>query len=58
MKPLPKWMGILGNLAAVYGALESAGVFVLIPPHVRAVVIAVGATVSTLSHSLTGSGGK
>ena len=58
MKPLPKWMSVLGQIAATYGALEAAGLFNILPPVVRGVVIAVGAGVSAFAHSYTGTGGK
>ena len=58
MKPLPKIVGVLGSVAAIYGSLEAAGVFNYFSPNVRAIVIAVGAALAALSHSRTGTGGE
>ena len=58
MKPLPKIIGVLSILAAVFGALNTAQVISTLPPAWGGVVTALAAVTAALSHSLTGTGGK
>lgn len=58
MPPLPKIVGVLGVLAAIFGALNSAEVLAVLPQKMAAIVTAASAIVAALSHSLTGTGGK
>ena len=58
MKPFPKVISILGTLAGIFGALNSAEVLAVLPKSVGAVVAAIAVIVVALSHSLTGSGGS
>lgn len=57
-KPLPKWVGVLGTVVAIYSAIEQTGLFAVIPDAYRVYVAAFGAAIATFSHSLTGTGGK
>lgn len=58
MNPFPKAIGVIGVLAAVFGALNVADVLTVLP-HGIANLITVGSSIlAALSHSLTGTGGK
>lgn len=57
MKPLPKWVGVIGMLSTVYGSLNAAGVFAMLPAKWAGGVAAVGGVLAWLSHSFTGTGG-
>jgi hypothetical protein len=57
MKPLPKFVGIVGVLVAIVGALSAPGIIAILPPKIGAILAAVGPIVTLLSHSLTGTGG-
>ena len=58
MSPFSKIAGILGTLAVIFGALNSAEVIAVLPPKIGAVISAIAVVVVALSHSLTGTGGK
>jgi len=58
MRPLPKWMGVLGALGAIVGALNTADVLAVLPQAVGSVLATVGPIITLLAHSLTGKGGK
>lgn len=58
MKPFPKVVGFLGVLATLYGSLEAAGIFAMLPSKWAAGVAAVGGVLAYFSHSATGTGGK
>jgi hypothetical protein len=58
MNPLPKIVSFLSIIAAVFGALNTADILALVPSP-WGTVITLGAVVTaSLSHSLTGAGGK
>lgn len=58
MKPLPKWLGVLGAIIgaapAIYAAYQTGGTWGAI----MAIVTILGGGTAVMSHSLTGSGGK
>lgn len=58
MNPLPKSVGVLAILAAIFGALNSADVLTVIGPKLGSLVALISTIVGALSHSLTGTGGK
>ena len=58
IKPLPKYVSVIAVLANIFAALNISGTLEILPQWMS-VAIVVGSTVfSTLSHSLTGTGGK
>jgi hypothetical protein len=56
--PLPKWVGVLGYIAAIVGSANESGLLAFIPHPYGALLVAIGGFASVLAHSLTGSGGK
>lgn len=58
VKPLPKWVGILGYITSVIGALNESGLLGFLPHPWGGVLVGIGGFASLLSHSLTGTGGK
>ena len=55
MRPLPKWLAWIGNIAAVGSAV--GGFAGLIPGKTGLIIAAVAAISNSISHSLPGTGG-
>ncbi len=56
MKPLPKWVGWVGGVAAIVAAAWEA--YSRTPTLEATLIAAAGAIAALFSHSATGSGGK
>ena len=60
MKPLPKWVGVVSAVGALASAISAAlptmTAFIAAPK--LAAIAGVCGVIATLSHSLTGTGGK
>lgn len=62
MKPLPKWVGVLGTVGvvatSVQGMLQDPTIALLLPPKITALAGSLCGLLILLSHSFTGTGGK
>lgn len=58
LKPLPRWVGVVGMITTTIGAANESGLLKFIPHPWGSLTAALGSFVAMMSHSLTGYGGK
>ncbi|HET6495488.1 MAG TPA: hypothetical protein VFH61_09020 [Thermoleophilia bacterium] len=58
IKPLPKYVSVAAVLANIFAALNVAGILAVVPSWASTSIIVGSVVFASLSHSLTGTGGK